>query len=176
MQNLPNPFNPRTRLRYDLAEASHVTLRVFDARGSLLHTMRGHGRAPLALAAAPSSDRLVSSGGYDNELRIWDPSTGRCLLSLVTRPATTSLDFSPDGELLLCGTSLGEVKWLRVRPGCQKQNVAELGQPRGIAIQTCDSELAKGKLPNELLIIFKLLNVWLKVSFGPLGRVQPALI
>ena len=106
-----------------------TSVRIFEARiGSLRHTLLGHGRAPLALAVTPSNDRLVSSGGYDNELRIWDPETGRPLLSLVIRPATTSLAFSSTGELLLCGTSLGEVKWLRARPGgARRIQVSRLG-------------------------------------------------
>lgn len=32
-QNYPNPFNPQTELRFGLAKAGHVTLRVFDTLG-----------------------------------------------------------------------------------------------------------------------------------------------
>ncbi len=95
-----------------------TNVRVFDnATGALLHVLQGHGRTPLGLAAMPTGDRLVSSGGYDNELRIWNPRSGRCLLSLVSRPATTALALSADGERIICGTSVGPVRWLRARPG-----------------------------------------------------------
>jgi len=37
--NTPNPFNPATSIRFDLAEPGDVALRVFDARGRLVHTL-----------------------------------------------------------------------------------------------------------------------------------------
>ncbi len=37
LQNFPNPFNAQTKITYILAEASPVELRIFDARGSLVH-------------------------------------------------------------------------------------------------------------------------------------------
>ena len=32
-QNYPNPFNPETQLKIDLAEISHLTVRIYDAGG-----------------------------------------------------------------------------------------------------------------------------------------------
>ena len=38
-QNHPNPFNPQTTIRFDLAEAGLVSLRVFDAHGRCVRTL-----------------------------------------------------------------------------------------------------------------------------------------
>jgi hypothetical protein len=38
-ENAPNPFNPSTTLRFDLARADHVSLRVFDVKGRLVRTL-----------------------------------------------------------------------------------------------------------------------------------------
>jgi hypothetical protein len=35
-QNAPNPFNPSTRIRYDVGEAGHARLTIFDLRGRLI--------------------------------------------------------------------------------------------------------------------------------------------
>jgi hypothetical protein len=39
LQNQPNPFNPTTRIRFSVAERTHVTLRVFNAEGGLVATL-----------------------------------------------------------------------------------------------------------------------------------------
>ena len=38
-QNAPNPFNPQTTVRYDLAEKTHVKLQIFDVSGRLVRTL-----------------------------------------------------------------------------------------------------------------------------------------
>jgi hypothetical protein len=38
-QNVPNPFNPTTRITFDLAKAGHVKLQVFDVAGRLVRTL-----------------------------------------------------------------------------------------------------------------------------------------
>jgi hypothetical protein len=38
-QNVPNPFNPITKLSFDLANAGHARLKVYDAAGRLVTTL-----------------------------------------------------------------------------------------------------------------------------------------
>lgn len=39
LQNFPNPFNPETRIRYNLAEATKVTFEIFDLLGRKVNTL-----------------------------------------------------------------------------------------------------------------------------------------
>lgn len=45
-QNYPNPFNPSTTIRYDVAEAAEVGIRVFDALGRLVEVLGTWHREP----------------------------------------------------------------------------------------------------------------------------------
>ncbi len=38
-QNVPNPFNPQTRIEYSLVEPGHASLRVYSAAGALVRTL-----------------------------------------------------------------------------------------------------------------------------------------
>jgi hypothetical protein len=38
-QNVPNPFNPVTRIAYSIPEASRVVLAIYDASGRLVRTL-----------------------------------------------------------------------------------------------------------------------------------------
>lgn len=44
-QNVPNPFNPSTTIRFSLSSREHVTVAVFDAHGRLVRTLADETRA-----------------------------------------------------------------------------------------------------------------------------------
>ncbi|MBK7158573.1 MAG: T9SS type A sorting domain-containing protein [Ignavibacteria bacterium] len=39
MQNFPNPFNPETKINYELPIANYVTLKVYDMTGKEIMTL-----------------------------------------------------------------------------------------------------------------------------------------
>jgi len=67
-QNHPNPFNPTTTIRFDLAKASSIDLSIFDARGTLVRTL-AHGtfqagRTDLRWDGTDNRGNRVGSGVY----------------------------------------------------------------------------------------------------------------
>jgi hypothetical protein len=62
-QNDPNPFNPMTEIRFDLARAGHVELAVYDLRGSLVKTLVSRNMGAGAHAAIFQGED-VASGVY----------------------------------------------------------------------------------------------------------------
>jgi hypothetical protein len=72
-QNVPNPFNPSTSIHFDLAEAGHVELTVFDAAGrqvtSLVSGYRDAGPHAVQWNGRTSSGQMAAAGVYQYVLR-----------------------------------------------------------------------------------------------------------
>jgi choice-of-anchor B domain-containing protein len=71
-QNQPNPFNPSTRIAFELASPTQVTLRIYDARGAEVRTLAD---ARLSAAAhvfewdgRDAAGQEVASGAYFYQL------------------------------------------------------------------------------------------------------------
>ena len=85
--NGPNPFNPTTTIRFDLAQDGHVRLQVFDVGGRLVKTLvdevmtRGFGKA-FAWSGHDESGRQVPSGVYFYELVTADRTATRKMVTL----------------------------------------------------------------------------------------------
>lgn len=68
-QNIPNPFNPFTTIEFDLAQAGHVTLGIFDVAGRRVQTLidaqmkAGRGYR-VVWNGHDAAGRLVPSGMY----------------------------------------------------------------------------------------------------------------
>ena len=67
-ENVPNPFNPATTIRYELATPCNVTLRIYDARGRLVTTLdegrRTAGSHEAMWRGEDKNGRQVGSGVY----------------------------------------------------------------------------------------------------------------
>ena len=68
LQNKPNPFNPGTRISFDLPLDAHVVIEIFDARGRhvrrLLDAGRPAGRASVVWDGRNDEGRDVGTGIY----------------------------------------------------------------------------------------------------------------
>jgi spore coat protein A len=72
-QNIPNPFNPVTRIRFHLAGSQRVELKIYNVKGQEVHTLT-NGRYPagahtLEWDGKDSTGNEVSSGIYFYRLR-----------------------------------------------------------------------------------------------------------
>jgi subtilisin family serine protease len=66
--NVPNPFNPVTRISFDLPRAASVRLRIYDVRGALVRTLlneeRKAGQHSVVWNGRDDGDRTLASGVY----------------------------------------------------------------------------------------------------------------
>jgi len=69
----PNPFNPRTEIRFGLPQDSKVSLDIFDLRGRLIVSLVNEKMAPgehsIVWLGTDGSGRTVASGAYLAQLR-----------------------------------------------------------------------------------------------------------
>jgi len=83
---IPNPFNPRTSIRFTLARPGHVTLRVYAPNGRLVRTLvdevRTAGAHSMDWDGTDSSARSVASGSYLVKLDAPDRIQTRSVLLL----------------------------------------------------------------------------------------------
>ncbi|MDH3197519.1 MAG: T9SS type A sorting domain-containing protein [Candidatus Krumholzibacteria bacterium] len=76
-QNVPNPFNPATTIRYDLAGDARVTLRVYDVSGRVVRVLRSGAAEPAGRREATwdgrsDAGRAAASGVYFYRLEAGD--------------------------------------------------------------------------------------------------------
>lgn len=79
-QNYPNPFNPTTNIRYELAEAGHVRLSVYDVTGRLVGILEDSAK-PVGVHTVTFTANNMASGVYMYHLEVNGTRlTGRMLL------------------------------------------------------------------------------------------------
>jgi len=59
-QNFPNPFNPSTTIRFDVATQSTITLQIVDMTGRLIETLLNEAKAPGAYTISWNASELAS--------------------------------------------------------------------------------------------------------------------
>ncbi len=87
LQNFPNPFNPGTNIRYNLAEATQVTVQVFNQLGQLVRTLENQAQKPAGYHTIPwdgrdDLGRAVPSGLYFSKIVAGQHSAVRKMLLL----------------------------------------------------------------------------------------------
>lgn len=85
-QNVPNPFNPTTLIRYELSDQEHVTLSVYDANGTLVRTLvdevRPIGKNEVTWDGRSDTGNAVGSGVYFYRIAAGSFSTSRKMVLL----------------------------------------------------------------------------------------------
>jgi len=75
IRHSPNPFNPKTTIRYHMPRSGHLMLRIFDVRGRLIRTLIDEpvpaGPGTLEWLGRDDRGRAVSSGLYFYETRVF---------------------------------------------------------------------------------------------------------
>jgi len=78
-QNYPNPFNPQTTICYQLPDAGHVKLQIFDLTGRLVETLVDENQ-PTGEYSKIWNAEVVSSGIYFYRLETKDfTSVKKCV-------------------------------------------------------------------------------------------------
>jgi phosphatidylserine/phosphatidylglycerophosphate/cardiolipin synthase-like enzyme len=84
LQNFPNPFNGTTQIRYQINQATHVTLKIYNLAGQDVKTLvsedKKAGDYLVDWTGTDFSDQLVSSGVYIYQLKTGDIIQNRKLL------------------------------------------------------------------------------------------------
>jgi flagellar hook assembly protein FlgD len=77
----PNPFNPQTTIKYDLARQGHVSVAVFDLAGRLVHQLLDESVAPghheVTWRGRDSRGRTAAAGVYFVRLKTADTTDTR---------------------------------------------------------------------------------------------------
>ena len=71
--NYPNPFNPSTKIEFNMPKAGHLSLKIYNVRGELIRTLidesRGAGADHIMWDGTNDQGSNVSSGVYFYEAR-----------------------------------------------------------------------------------------------------------
>lgn len=132
-----------------LVTADQYTIKFWNfPEGSLLKTLNAHSNTIRSIALSPDN-KLLASGGDDNEIKLWTFPEGNFIKVLSGHLfSVTSLVFSPDGNYLLSGSADSTIKiWAipsgqPVEPPCSCDTVCTcdtVSNNNNQAVCTCNS-------------------------------------
>lgn len=101
-----------------VASASFGTIRIWDLKaGRLVRTLNGvHSKKWVRSLAISPDGKTLASGGDDNNISLWNLSTGKSIASIVAHRGTVNaLAFSRDGQTLASASNDRTVRLWNVR-------------------------------------------------------------
>ena len=103
-----SPARSLTRGLFKHEEPKWITIKPLmrDEWSACLQTLEGHSAGVNSVAFSRDSTRLAS-GSYDNTVKIWDASSGKCLRTLQIGKALLDISFNATGSCL--HTEIGSI-------------------------------------------------------------------
>ena len=82
----------------------------YQRKPRCIHTFEGHKKWVTSVAFSPDG-KLVTSGSWDETIKLWDIETRECLNTFKGHTSTVnSVAFSPDGKLMASGSDDKTIK------------------------------------------------------------------
>jgi WD40 repeat protein len=121
-----------------------TTVKVWDAKGQLVHTLTAHTHAVRSVAWGPDGNLLASADANGN-VRVWDLKNGTNELFPRMKDAIEALAWSPDGKKFVTVDDASAVKfWDVAKAKFQNQVKGKLGKVQRLAWDADSRLLAMG--------------------------------
>ncbi len=132
---------------------------VFDARrGRLVAELSGHTDTIVSVRMSPNGKQVVTAS-RDNTMRLWEVSTGKCLMTV--QPDSTEVsfaDFMPDGSAIIMSCK-NRVMIIDIGSGLPLCELSETNGARlvnaGLAVVSGDGERVAAAFWNETIIVWE---------------------
>lgn len=132
--------------------SNDTTIKIWDVHtGTLLHSQIGHATihdydqsmtGVGSVAYSPDGNRIVSSGIYDKNVKIWDAASGNLISTLINHcNSVRSVAYSPDGNRIFT-RSFGKLEIWDASSGQIINTISEVDQYGVRSLTGCEAEVA----------------------------------